>query len=437
MTNNIFIDNNTYRGTLSFDDRVINLTNKTIAELMDKILFFYKNNLKNGKDCLIISYISLGKQIKKSPQTIRRSIKKLESLGFIAVSSYHHDVYRKQLKIKVTEKWCDFDNKSSLCARQNKLQDVCESSQNEKNKLQNVSKNSQSVKTNMPETPSSATDLEPFLDPISYNINKISYNNTQDSETKLDDSPISLSDESFVLNNINEIEGKNKDRLKGKNQASANDCTTNPDTQHQPTPQGKSSTLKLTQFKKWWDTYNNKIDRNIAFKAYGKAIRRIKPDELQLLTEKYMHLRESLLKEKTQKKLKGSDMFVPDQKNPSTWLNNDCWDDERIKNVDLSTPEDKEQKFLQEIESTYQGEELIVRQRLYQTLGMAPYMVFVSKADLSFKSQVAELEVGGPTAQDELRKSYHELKNAFEEVNINQLIIKNMRRDTKDINLEF
>ena len=87
MTNGIIINQKSYRTTLFFDERVLNLTNQTTAELMEEIVSSYKKSLKQGQDCLIISYLNLANRLKKSQDTVRRSIKILQSLGFIAVST--------------------------------------------------------------------------------------------------------------------------------------------------------------------------------------------------------------------------------------------------------------------------------------------------------------------------------------------------------------
>ena len=296
------------------------------------------------------------------------------------------------------------------------VNETCIIVQNEQIVVQNeqsVVQNEQSVP---PQTQDPATDSEPL---IKY-INKYINNKT----------PLPPYEGEDVLNNINDIEDKNKDRLKGKNQALADDDTTKLDTQHQPIPQGKSSALKLTQFEKWWDTYNHKVDLKIAFKAYNRAIKRIKPDELQLLTEKYIYLREQL----KQEKLKDKGIFVPKLKNPSTWLNNDCWDDERIRNVDLSTPQEKEENILHTIETMYPEREATVRQNICKNMGHGYYSHFFSDAQFYFMQEQVELRVRNSIVQDQLCR-YHngQLKLAFGRFGVNQLIIKNIKQDSEDV----
>lgn len=98
-----------YKNTLSFDERVMNLSNRTTSELMEEIVSSYKKSLKRGQNYLFISYLSLADRIKKSSPTVRRSIKTLESLGFIAVSPYDDGIRPRRLKISMTQKWHDFD----------------------------------------------------------------------------------------------------------------------------------------------------------------------------------------------------------------------------------------------------------------------------------------------------------------------------------------
>ena len=181
---------------------------------------------------------------------------------------------------------------------------------------------------------------------------------------------------------------------------------------------------KNDDFEAWWNTYSHKVDKKIALKAYIKATRRIKPSDLANRTLSYLRLREALKK---------GGKFVPTLKNPATWLNNDCWDDEELR--ETSTPQEKQQTALDEIRTRYRGQEALVREQLFKALGN-PYFVYLSEAEISFDHKTAHVLVRGPTAQDELRGSYsYQVKNAFKHADIEQLIIKNIKQNSTDVSL--
>lgn len=77
-------------------------------------------------------------------------------------------------------------------------------------------------------------------------------------------------------------------------------------------------------FAQWWEVWPEKKEKMPAFKAYKAAIKHIKHDELLRRTENYVEHYNS-------KKSGGG--FVPNHKNPATWLNQRIWDEDEYKIV--------------------------------------------------------------------------------------------------------
>lgn len=88
-------------------------------------------------------------------------------------------------------------------------------------------------------------------------------------------------------------------------------------------------------FPEWWALYPEKKERLVAIKAYKATLKLIKPDELLKRTQNYLDAYHAK---------KSSGVFVPNFKNPATWLNQRIWDEDEHKIVKLKELSEAEQR---------------------------------------------------------------------------------------------
>ena len=75
----------------------------------------------------------------------------------------------------------------------------------------------------------------------------------------------------------------------------------------------------MTDFDQFWEAYPNKRGKGYARKCYDKQ-KKILPEVSELIKAINNQIRE-------RKHLQSKNEFVPPWKNPSTWLNQECWSD--------------------------------------------------------------------------------------------------------------
>jgi hypothetical protein len=127
------------------------------------------------------------------------------------------------------------------------------------------------------------------------------------------------------------IKNNTRLRVKRHREKSASNGNVTPPS---PSPSSTSPIIYTKEFEKFWSIYPNKTGKGYAFECYKRAKKRKLPhiDDLIKIIEKH----------KLSKKWKKDEgEFI---QNPSTWLNQNCWQDEvKIQNADNKKYKDYDQ----------------------------------------------------------------------------------------------
>lgn len=91
------------------------------------------------------------------------------------------------------------------------------------------------------------------------------------------------------------------------------------DKKNPPNPPRGNAAL-AERFKRFWDAYPNRVGKGQAERAFAK----LNPDDLML--GRLVRAIQAQTEDRSRKSAAGE--FVPPWKNPSTWLNGKCWEDE-------------------------------------------------------------------------------------------------------------